>query len=109
MIPLAIIMAFLTTIITLFFNSLSDAWKDLTTETKDVYATSIQNFVEEVKKDFADKPTKRRMKEPDDFKGNPDKVAYLHLTALSKELRLLLLYPCHSFSNAHAPNCSSTR
>jgi len=38
----------LTTIITLFFNSLSDAWKDLRSETKDAYATSIQNFVEEV-------------------------------------------------------------
>ena len=27
----------------------------------------------------------------------------LHLTALSKELHLLLLYPCHSFSDAQAP------
>jgi len=36
MIPLAIIMAFLTIIITLFFNFLSNAWKDLKTETKDV-------------------------------------------------------------------------
>ena len=30
--------------------------------------------MEEIKKDFADKLTKRRMKEPDDFKGGPDKV-----------------------------------
>jgi len=74
MIPLAIIMAFLTTIITLFFNPLSNVWKDLKTETKDVYMTSVQNFIEEVKKDFADKPTKRQMKEPDDFKGSPDEV-----------------------------------
>jgi len=74
MIPLTIIMAFLTTIIALFFNSISNAWTNLKAETKEVYATNIQNFIEEVKKDFADKPTKRRMKEPDDFKGNPDKV-----------------------------------
>ena len=74
MILLAIITAFLTTIITLFFNSLSDTWKDLKTETKNVYVTSIQNFVEKVKKDFADKPTKKWMKELDNFKGNPDKV-----------------------------------
>jgi len=74
MILLTVITAFLTTIIILFFNSLSHAWKDLKTETKDVYATSIQNFIEEVKKDFADKLTKKRMKEPDNFKGNPDKV-----------------------------------
>jgi len=74
MIPLTVITAFLTTIITLFFNSLSDAWKDLGGETKNVYATSIQNFMEEVKKDFADKLAKRKMKEPDDFKGSPDEV-----------------------------------
>jgi len=58
MISLAIIMAFLTTIITLFFNSLSDAWKDLGKEAKDAYTTSVQNFMEEVKRDFADKPAK---------------------------------------------------
>jgi len=74
MIPLAVITAFLGTIITLFFNSLADAWNKLGRETKDVYATNIQNFMEEIKKDFADKLTKRRMKEPDDFKGGPDKV-----------------------------------
>jgi len=73
MIPLMIITAFLTTIITLFFNSLSNAWKDLMTKTKN-FTTSIQNFVEEVKKDFTDKPTKRQMKELDNFEGNPDKV-----------------------------------
>jgi len=65
MISLAVITAFLTTIITLFFNSLSDAWKDLGKETKDAYAISVQNFMEEVKKDFADKPAKRKTKEPD--------------------------------------------
>ena len=74
MISLTIIMAFLTTIITLFFNSLSNAWKDLESETKDTYIASIQNFIKEVKKDFADKLTKRKIKEPDDFKGNPDEV-----------------------------------
>jgi len=67
-------MAFLTTIITLFFNSLSNAWKDLGSETKDTYIASIQNFIKEVKKDFANKLTKRKIKEPDDFKGNPDEV-----------------------------------
>ena len=74
MISLTIIMAFLTTIITLFFNSLSNAWKDLESETKDTYIASIQNSIKEVKKDFADKLTKRKIKEPDDFKGNPDEV-----------------------------------
>ena len=74
MIPLAVIMAFLGTIITLFFNSLADTWKDLGKETKNVYAMSVQNFVEEIKKDFADKPAKRRAKEPDDFEGDLDEV-----------------------------------
>jgi len=67
-------MAFLTTIITLFFNSISNAWINLKVETKEVYATNVQNFIEEVKKDFADKLTKQRIKEPDDFEGNLDKV-----------------------------------
>jgi len=74
MISLAVITAFLTTIITLFFHSISDAWTNLKTETKEVYATNIQNFIEEVKKDFTDKPTKRRTKEPDDFEEGPDEV-----------------------------------
>ena len=74
MILLAVITAFLTTIITLFFNSLSDAWKNLGKEAKDAYATSVQNFVEEVKRDFANKLTKRKTKEPNDFKGSPDEV-----------------------------------
>jgi len=74
MISLAVITAFLTTIITLFFHSISDAWTNLKAETKEVYAMNVQNFIEEVKKDFTDKPTKRRMKEPNDFEGNPDDV-----------------------------------
>ena len=74
MIPLAVITAFLGTIITLFFNSLADTWKDLGKETKNVYATSVQNFVEEIRKDFTDKPARRRAKEPDDFEGGPDEV-----------------------------------
>jgi len=74
MIPLAIIMVFLTTIIILFFNFLSNAWKNLESKTKEVYTTSIQTFIEEVKKDFADKPAKRRMKELNNFKGNSDEI-----------------------------------
>ena len=74
MISLAIITAFLTTIIILFFNSLSNTWKDLGSKAKDTYAASIQNFIEEVKKDFADKLAKRRIKEPNDFKESLDKV-----------------------------------
>jgi len=58
MIPLAIITAFLTTIISLFFNSISEAWTSLKAETKEVYTTNVQTFIEEVRKDFADKPTK---------------------------------------------------
>jgi len=74
MIPLAIIMAFLTTIISLFFHSISKAWMNLKAETKEVYATNVQTFIEEVRKDFADKPAKRRTKEPNNFEGNPDEV-----------------------------------
>ena len=74
MIPLTVIMSFLGTIITLFFNSLANAWKDLGKETKNVYAISVQNFVEEIKKDFTDKLDKRRAKEPNNFEGSLDKV-----------------------------------
>ena len=74
MISLTVIMVFLTTIIALFFNSISKAWTDLKDETKEVYATNVQTFIEEVRKDFADKPTKWRTKEPDDFEGGPDEV-----------------------------------
>ena len=74
MILLAVIMAFLGTIITLFFNFLANAQKDLGKETKNVYAMSVQNFVKEIKKDFADKPAKRRAKKPNDFERSPDKV-----------------------------------
>ena len=74
MILLAVITVFLATIITLFFNSISKAWTNLKAKTKEVYATNIQIFIEEVRKDFADKSTKRQIKEPDDFKENPDKV-----------------------------------
>jgi len=35
---------------------------------------NVQTFIEEIRKDFADKPTKRKMKEPDDFEGSPDEV-----------------------------------
>jgi len=35
---------------------------------------NIQTFIEEVRKDFADKPAKQRTKEPDNFGGNPDEV-----------------------------------
>ena len=71
MIPLTIIMAFLTTIITLFFNFL---FNPLRTETKNTYAMSIQNFIKEVKKDFSDKPAKKKMKKPDNFERSLDKV-----------------------------------
>ena len=74
MISLAVITVFLTTIITLFFNSISKAWTNLKAKTKEVYATNVQTFIEEIRKDFADKPTKRQMKESDDFEGNPDEV-----------------------------------
>jgi len=74
MIPLTVITAFLTTIITLFFNSISEAWTNLKAKTKEVYAMNVQTFIEEVRKDFTDKPAKKRTKEPNDFKGNPDKV-----------------------------------
>ena len=74
MISLTVIIAFLTTIITLFFNSISEAWTNLKAKTKEVHATNVQTFIEEVRKDFADKPAKRRTKEPNDFEGNPDEV-----------------------------------
>jgi len=74
MILLAVITAFLTTIITLFFNSISEAWTNLKAKTKEVYATNVQTFIEEIRKDFANKPTKRQMKELDNFEGNPDEV-----------------------------------
>jgi len=74
MISLTVIMAFLTTIIALFFNSISKAWTDLKDKTKEVYAMNVQTFIEEIRKDFADKPAKQRTKEPNDFEGNPDEV-----------------------------------
>jgi len=74
MIPLAVITAFLTTIITLFFNSISKAWMNLKAKKKEVYATNVQTFIEEVRKDFTDKPAKNKMKEPDDFEGSLDEV-----------------------------------
>jgi len=74
MISLAVITAFLTTIITLFFNSISKAWINLKAKTKEVYTMNVQTFIEEVRKDFADKPTKRQMKELDNFEENPDEV-----------------------------------
>jgi len=67
-------MAFLGTIIALFFNSLANAWKDFGKETKNVYAMSVQNFVEEIKKDFTDKLDKKRAKEPNNFEGSLDEV-----------------------------------
>jgi len=60
MISLAVIIASLTTIITLFFNSISEAWTNLKAKTKEVYATNVQTFIEEVRKDFADKPVTDR-------------------------------------------------
>ena len=74
MISLTVITAFLTTIIALFFNSISKTWTDLKDKTKEVYAMNVQTFIEEIRKDFADKPAKQRTKEPNDFEGNPDEV-----------------------------------
>jgi len=75
MISLTVIMAFLTTIIALFFNSISKAWTDLKDKTKEFYATNVQTFIEEVRKDFTDKPAKQRTKEPNDFEGSPGEVS----------------------------------
>jgi len=75
MISLTVIMVFLTTIIALFFNSISKAWTDLKDKTKEVYATNVQTFIEEVRKDFTDKPAKQRTKEPNDFEGSPGEVS----------------------------------
>jgi len=58
MIPLAIITVFLTTIIFLFFNFISEAWMSLKAETKEVYAVNVQTFIEEVRKDFTNKLAK---------------------------------------------------
>jgi len=74
MIPTAVIIAFLTTILTLFYNPLIAAWNALTDKTQNTYATDIQTFMQEVKKNFSTKPNRQRMKEPNDFEGNPDKV-----------------------------------
>jgi len=46
----------------------------LKAETKEVYAVNIQTFIKEIRKDFTDKPAKRRIKKPNDFEGNPDEV-----------------------------------
>jgi len=35
---------------------------------------NVQTFIEELRKDFADKPTKRQMKELDNFEENLDEV-----------------------------------
>ena len=35
---------------------------------------NVQTFIEKVRKDFANKPAKRRTKEPNDFEGNPNEV-----------------------------------
>jgi len=67
-------MAFLTTIIVLFFNSISKAWMNLKAKMKEVYATNVQTFIEKVRKDFIDKPAKKKIKEPDNFEESPDKV-----------------------------------
>jgi len=64
MISLAIITAFLTTIISLFFNSISEAWTSLKAETKEVYATNVQTFIEEIRKDFADKQPNKEQRNP---------------------------------------------
>ena len=74
MISLTVIIVFLTTIITLFFNSISEAWTNLKAKTKGVYTMNVQTFIEELRKDFADKPTKRQMKELDNFEENLDEV-----------------------------------
>jgi len=58
MILLATITIFLTTIIILFFNLLSNAWNDLTNKARNTYVTNIQNFVKEVRRDFSTKPDK---------------------------------------------------
>jgi len=46
----------------------------LRTKTKEAYATSIQEFIKEVKKDFLDKSAKQKIKEPNNFKRSPDEV-----------------------------------
>ena len=43
-------------------------------KTKGVYTMNVQTFIEELRKDFADKPTKRQMKELDNFEENLDEV-----------------------------------
>jgi len=74
MIPKATILALITTLITLFFQlDLFTQWNTLSKNKKEKVTNSIQEFVEEVKKELQPK-TRLRTEPPKDFKGNSDDV-----------------------------------
>jgi len=75
MIPEATILALITTLITLFFQpDLLTQWNALSKNKKEKVTNSIQEFVEEVKKELQPK-TRLRTESPKDFKGNSNDIA----------------------------------
>jgi len=75
MIPYSIITSFLTTVFVLFFGQLMlQTWNNIDQTEKNKHLRNIQSFFRLVRKKLNKDKEKRRMKEPDDYKGDPETV-----------------------------------
>jgi len=83
MIPYNIITSFLTTVFMLFFGqSMLQTWNNIDQTEKNEHLWNIQFFFRSAGKKLNKDKGKRRMKEPDNYEGNPETVNawYKHMT-----------------------------
>jgi len=75
MIPLPVLLSFLTAIIAVFWGGDTlTGWNNLSENERNGLAAAIQNLFKATKKDLSMEQTTRKAKEPDDFEGNPEDV-----------------------------------
>ena len=75
MIPYSIITSFLTTVFVLFFEqSMLQTWNNIDQTEKNEHLRNIQSFFRSAGKELNKDKGKRRMKEPDDYEGDPETV-----------------------------------
>jgi len=75
MIPLPVLLSFLTAIIAVFWGGDTlTGWNNLSEDERNGLAAAIQKLFKATKKDLSMGQTTRKAKEPDDFEGNPEDV-----------------------------------
>jgi len=79
MIPYSIIILFLTTVFVLFFGQLMlQTWNNIDQTEKNEHFQNIQSFFRLAEKELNKDKEKKRIKEPNDYEGDPETVNVWH-------------------------------